>query len=259
MLPHDELGTGPGVVLLHAGVADRSMWSAHLEPLAAAGYRVVAFELSGFGEALAGPGPWAPWSDVLGAMDELDIEQAAVVGNSFGGAVALRIAAVAPSRVSSLVLVSAPAPGIEPSPELRAAWEQEEQALERGDIDAAVAAVVGAWTLPDAPAALRERVAEMQGRTFRLQGEAGDLTEAPDPLDEDLEAVTAISVPALVAVGERDKADFREGAQALARALPNATQVVIPGAGHLAPLERPDQFRALLLEFLASPGAAAPR
>jgi pimeloyl-ACP methyl ester carboxylesterase len=157
------------------------------------------------------------------------------------------------------VLVSAPAPGIEPSPELRAAWEQEEQALERGDIDAAVAAVVGAWTLPDAPAALRERVAEMQGRTFRLQGEAGDLTEAPDPLDEDLEAVTAISVPALVAVGERDKADFREGAQALARALPNATQVVIPGAGHLAPLERPDQFRALLLEFLASPGAAAPR
>ena len=189
MLPHDELGTGPAVVLLHAGVADRSMWSEHLEPLAAAGYRVVAFELSGFGEALAGPGPWAPWSDVVGAMDELDIEQAAVVGNSFGGAVALRVAVVAPSRVSSLALVSAPAPGIEPSPQLKAAWEQEEQALERGDIDAAVDAVVRAWTLPDAPAPLRERVAEMQRRTFRLQGDAGDLTEAPDPLDEHPDAV----------------------------------------------------------------------
>lgn len=250
MLPHDERGDGPAVVLLHSGVADRSMWSEHLDPLAAAGYRAVAFELSGFGEAPIGPGPWAPWSDVLGAMDQLGIERAAVVGNSFGGAVALRIAVLAQSRVTALALVSAPAPGIEPSPELTAAWEQEEEALERGDVDAAVAAVVAAWTLPDAPAPIRERVAAMQRRTFELQGNAAHPDEAPDPLDDDPDAVRTVKVPALVAVGERDKVDFREGAQALARALPNASHVVIPGAGHLAPLERPEQFRELLLEFL---------
>jgi pimeloyl-ACP methyl ester carboxylesterase len=252
MLPHDELGDGPAVVLLHAGVADRTMWSEHLEPLAAAGYRPVAFELSGFGEAPIGSGPWAPWSDVLGAMDELGIERAAVVGNSFGGAVALRIAVTAPDRVSALALVSAPAPGIEPSPELMAAWEQEEEALERGDVDAAVAAVVGAWTLSDAPAALRERVAAMQRRTFELQGDVAHPDEAPDPLDDDPDAVRTIEIPALISVGERDKIDFRDGAQALAEALPNARHAVIAGAGHLAPLERPEQFRELLLEFLSA-------
>jgi 3-oxoadipate enol-lactonase len=102
MLPHDERGTGPAVVLLHAGVCDRSMWSQHLEPLAAAGYRPVALELPGFGTTPFTP---APWVDVIEAMDELGIEQAALVGNSFGGAVALRIAVVAPAKVSSLVLV----------------------------------------------------------------------------------------------------------------------------------------------------------
>jgi pimeloyl-ACP methyl ester carboxylesterase len=43
-LPHDEAGSGPAIVLLHAGIADRSMWAEQLEPLAAAGHRVVALE-----------------------------------------------------------------------------------------------------------------------------------------------------------------------------------------------------------------------
>jgi 3-oxoadipate enol-lactonase len=109
MLPHDEHGAGPAIVLLHAGVGDRGMWSEHMEPLAAAGYRVIAFDHPGFGEAAVSAGEDAPWVDVLAAIDELGIERAALVGNSFGGAVALRIAVLAPARAQSLVLVSAPA------------------------------------------------------------------------------------------------------------------------------------------------------
>src|SRR5215216_5806825 len=95
-------------------------------------------------------------------MDELSIERAAIVGNSFGGDVALRAALVAPDRVWALVLCSARARGIGPFSELEAAWEAEEAALQRGDIDAAVNAVVDAWTLPDASKALHERVASAQ-------------------------------------------------------------------------------------------------
>lgn len=253
MLPHDELGAGPAIVLLHAGVADRSMWSEHLEPLAAAGYRAVALELPGFG---ATPFTPAPWAEVIEAIDELGIEPVALVGNSFGGAVALRVAVVAPAKVSSLALVSAPAPGLEPSPELTAAWAQEEEALERGDIDAAVEVVVRTWTLSDAPAGLRERVAAMQRRTFELQTDEDEVAEAPDPVEERPDAVAEVRIPVLVVVGDRDKADFLDGAQQLARALPNGRHALIPGAGHLAPMETPDQFRALLLEFLASPEPA---
>jgi pimeloyl-ACP methyl ester carboxylesterase len=250
MLPYDELGDGPAVVLLHAGVADRRMWAEHLPRLAARGYRAVAVDLPGFGEASVSPGEQAPWTDVLETMDGLGIETAALVGSSFGAAVALRVAVVAPERVWALALVSAPAPGLEPSAELEAAWEAEEAALERGDLEAAVAAVVDAWTLPGAPAALRERVAAMQRRTFELQADMPAVTEAPDPLDADPDALTRLEIPALVAAGEHDKPDFRDGAGRLAAALPSAREAVIDGAGHLAPLEQPAAFRKLLLGLL---------
>lgn len=252
VLPHDDTGHGPALLLLHAGVADRTMWTEHLETFAAAGYRVVAPDLPGFGEASPAPGEQAPWVDVLETMEALSIDRASLVGNSFGGAVALRAAFVAPERVSALALVSAPAPDLEPSPELEAAWDAEEAALERGDVEAAVAAVVDAWTLPDAPPGLRDRVAAMQRRAFELQAGAPDASEAPDPVEEDPGALGRIDVPALVAVGEHDWLEFRQGAEEIARALPRAEHAVIGGAGHLAPLETPDAFRALVLAFLSA-------
>jgi 3-oxoadipate enol-lactonase len=258
MLPHDDLGAGPAIVLLHAGVADRGMWAEHLEPLAAAGYRVVAFDLPGFGEAAIAPGEQAPWSDVLAAMDQLGIERAALVGNSFGGAVALRIAVLAPGRVSALALISAPAPGLEPSLELETVWEREEEALQRGDVDAAVDAVVDAWTLSDASPELRRSVAAMQRRAFLQQADAAPVSDAPDPVDEHPEVLGDVELDALVAAGELDMADFRTGAEALARALAHSRHAVIAGAGHLAPLERPVEFRTLLLEFLAGHDDSAP-
>ncbi len=249
MLPFDEVGTGPPLVLLHAGIADRMMWSEHLEPLAVAGYRVVAFDLPGFGEAAVEPGEQAPWNDVLAAMAELGIDRAALVGNSFGGAVALRAALVAPTAVAALGLISSPAPGLEPSPRLIAAMEAEEAALEAGDTDGAVEAVIEAWTLPDAPEPLRERIATMQRRAFALQAAAKDITEAPDPA-ANLGALAGLEIPTLAAWGEHDMSDFEESAYVLSRALPQARRELISGAGHLAPLETPETFRELSLKFL---------
>jgi pimeloyl-ACP methyl ester carboxylesterase len=252
MLPSDEAGAGPAVVLLHAGICDRSMWSEHLEWLADAGHRALAPDLPGFGEAEVRPGEQSPWTDVLATLDELGIEQATVVGSSFGGAVALRIAAIAPERVTALVTISAPAPGIEPSPQLEAAWETEEAAIERGDIDAAIEVVLNTWTLPDAPPALRDRIAAMQRRAYELQGGAGEAVEAPDPVEENPAVLTRLEMPSLVMVGDRDLPDFREGANRLAETLPRARLEVIEAAGHLAPLETPDEFQRLLLDFLGS-------
>jgi 3-oxoadipate enol-lactonase len=249
LLPHDDVGDGPALVLLHAGIADRTMWAGHVRPIADAGHRVVAIDLPGFGEA---PPPLqdAAWTDVLETMDALDLDRAALVGNSFGGAVALRVAVVAPERVVAIALVSAPPPDLEPSAELQAAWEAEESALERGDIEAAVGAVLDAWVLADAPAALREHVAAMQRRAFEIQATAGAVTAAQDPIEADPAALGRLAIPALVAAGELDMPDFRLGADRLAQQLPNARRAVIASAGHLAPLDQPEAFRELLLEFL---------
>jgi pimeloyl-ACP methyl ester carboxylesterase len=238
-------------VLLHAGVADRGMWTEHLAPLAGAGYRAVALDLPGFGDAPVAVTEDAPWNDVLATIDALHIDRAVLVGNSFGAAVALRLAVIEPDRVSGLFLVSAPAPGLAESPALQAAGEAEEAALERGDVDAAVNAVLSAWTLPGAPQALRDRVAAMQHRAFRHQLAASFPPEAPDPLDERLAALDVLELPTLLAAGEHDMADFREGAELLARRLPRARAITLARAGHLAPLETPAEFRQALLGFLS--------
>jgi pimeloyl-ACP methyl ester carboxylesterase len=246
VIPFDEAGSGPAVILLHAGVADRRMWEDLLPELAAAGLHAIALDLPGFGDAEIEPGPQAPWNDVLIAMNELAIERAALVGNSFGAAVALRVAVIAPARVSALVLASTPMPG-EPSERLAAAWEAEGEALERGDVDAAVAAVAEAWTQPGP---VRDRVSEMQRRAFELQLSAGEVEDAPDPVEEDPESLTRIDVPVLAIAGAQDMPDFVAGADTLARVVPGARHVVVRGAGHLVPLEAPDEFRALLIDFL---------
>jgi len=229
------------------------MWSGHLAAIAEAGHRAIAMDLPGFGAAPVVPEQSA-WVDVLETMDALDVDRAALVGNSFGGAVALRVAAVAPERVSALALVSAPAPQFEPSPELQAAWDGEEAALERGGVEAAVTAVVNAWTLDDAPAALRSDLAAMQRGALEMQLAAPEPTEVPDPLEQPAAALAGLAIPVLVCVGEFDMSDFRAAADVFAELLPSAGRTVIAGAGHLAPLEQPAAFQALILDFLGSSG-----
>lgn len=250
MLPYTEAGEGETVLLIHAGIADRSMWDEHLGWLARAGFRAVAVDLPGFGEAPPYAGPHAEWEDVVGTMRDLEINRATVVGNSFGAAVALRVAAVAPAAVAAMALISPPAPGLEPSPELQAVWEAEETALEAGDIDAAVEVIVDAWTLPGASDELRQRIATMQRRAFELQLACPDAQEAPDPLEQHPDVLERLAVRTLTAAGEHDMRDFIDGAQQLARVLPDARYVTIEGAGHLAPLEAPRAFERLLREFL---------
>ncbi|MGZ4167591.1 MAG: alpha/beta fold hydrolase [Solirubrobacteraceae bacterium] len=248
--PFDDVGEGPAVMLLHAGIADRRMWHEHLGWLAGTGWRAIAPDLPGFGEHVPSPDAPSPWDHALAVMDEAGVDDAVMVGCSFGGAVALRAAVSAPDRIRGLALISAPAPGLEPSPQLHDVWTAETEAMERGDIDAAVEVVVAAWLAPDAPPALRQRVAGMQRRAFELEAHAGS-DEPPDPVDERPECLRDITAPTLAAAGEFDMPDFVWSARSLADTIPGARHAVIPGAGHLAPLEAPDVFRGLLSVFLA--------
>jgi pimeloyl-ACP methyl ester carboxylesterase len=256
VLPYDQAGDGAPLVLLHAGIADRTMFAEHLEPLAGAGLRAIAIDLPGFGEAPAADGPGGPWLDVLETVDAIGVDRFALAGNSFGGAVALRIVALSPERVAALALFSAPGPqtGSEPSARLSAAWAAEEQALEADDIEAAVTAVIEAWTLPDAPRELRERVAAMQRRAFLAQAGLPEPPQAPDPVETDPHVLARFAGPVLVAVGEFDMPDFHDAAGEIASlcsgARPAVRREMLSGVGHLAPLEAPEAFRDLLVGFL---------
>ena len=242
---------------MHAGIADRRMWAAHLEPIAAAGHRVIAVDLAGFGDAPVAE-RFAPDTDLLGTLDELGIDRAVLVGVSFGGAIAQRAAVADPDRIAGLVLVSAPTPDDrEPSPELAAAWDAEEEALEAGDVDAAVTAVLDDWLLPDAPAALREQVGEMQRRAMTSWRRP---TRSPSRIRSRAARTCCArwtsrrSWPSASTTCRTSRPPTEVAAQLRCQA------IVIPAARHLAPLETPEAFRGLLLGFLDGGGnCASPR
>ncbi|MFF7991477.1 alpha/beta fold hydrolase [Kitasatospora xanthocidica] len=250
IISHDVAGSGPAVVLLHSSVCDRRMWDAQWQPLLDAGYRVVRADFHGFGESPLSEVPYSDSRDVLALLDHLGIESAALVGASHGGRIALTVAALRPQAVSALALLAAGMPGHEPSETLRAFGGREDELIEAGDIDGAVALNVDTWLGPEAGTEVRESVRRMQRHAFDVQMEA---TVGPDKEEVDLSLVTA---PTLAVGGAHDLPDFREIAATLPTVLPNARHLELPWAGHLPSLERPEETTALLLDFLKENAAA---
>ncbi|OKH98989.1 3-oxoadipate enol-lactonase [Streptomyces sp. CB02923] len=252
LLPFDEAGRGRPVVLLHARPTDRTMWGAHLPLLADAGVRAIALDLPGHGDALVPDDhEAAPWTDVLDTLDHLGADRFVLAGNSLGALVALQAAVTAPERIEGLVLVGYRPHDQPASPRLQAAWDAERTALAADDLDAAVTAGVEAWTSARATEEVRTHAARMLRRQLTEQLAHGEPSQAADPLGTGSAALRTLrGVPALVGVGERDMPDFHEGGEGLVRDLDAGRTVVIPAAGHLAPLEQPAAFCALLLDFV---------
>jgi pimeloyl-ACP methyl ester carboxylesterase len=224
------------VVLLHSAVGDSRLWRRQI-PALEARFEVLAPDLPGFGTTLL---PTGSFSYVEVVVEHLP---AALVGNSFGGMVALRTALAHQQLVSKLVLVDAGLPAWDWTEELRSYWAEEEAALDEGDLDRATQVTLDFWIKPEH----HDEVRPQQ----RLANELQTAHEEPELLWPELAPLSSLEVPTLVVVGELDKADFRAIAQHLAEEIPNADLVVVPGAGHLVGLDQPEELNALLLEFLS--------
>jgi pimeloyl-ACP methyl ester carboxylesterase len=196
-------------------------------------------ELRGFGQtALPPAGEFSHAEDLQAALGG---EPAALVGASYGGWVCLQVAAARPELVTELVLLGAPLPDHDWSDEIERFSHEESRLLEQGDLRGAAILNADFWLADPGP---RERVIEMQERAFELEQESE--AEGIEPETVDLGAVTA---RALVVVGELDKLDFHLIADRLSAGL-GAEKVVIPGAGHLPSLERPEETARLVRDFL---------
>lgn len=236
-------------MLLHSGVTDRGMWAGVVPALSAA-HRVISPDLRGFGGTPAPGGVYADADDVVHLLDVLGVEQAAVVGSSFGGRVALEVAARHPDRVSSLALLCTAYRGLElTDPAVQAFGEREDELLEAGDVEGAVALNVAMWVGPEATEQARADVARMQRRAFEVQLAADALDPPPQPERVEVDPAS-LHVPTLVVSGALDVAHHRDIAALLAREVDGAELVELGWAGHLPSVERPDETSALLLEHL---------
>jgi pimeloyl-ACP methyl ester carboxylesterase len=232
-------------ILVHAGIADSRMYRQQVETLAPAR----TLDLPGFGRTPLEPDSLDDRAFVRNALPD---EPVTLIGTSLGGRIALELALEAPDRVAALVLVGPGLPGHEWSDEVRAFGAEEEEALERGDLDAAVDANVRLWLADDVDPEVRALVGEMQRNAFVLQ-KGHDYKDVPlDPPAS--ERLTDVQAPTLVVTGDEDVRDIHEIADKLVAGIPGAERATIAGAGHLPSLERPDEFDRVVLAFLRKHG-----
>jgi 3-oxoadipate enol-lactonase len=253
-LHYDVAGAGPPVVLLHAALGGRSLWDAQWESLIQR-HQVVRYDARGYGDSPLPGGPFSYVDDLWAFLDHLEIEAAALVGNSLGGKTALDAALIHAERVSALVLVDSALGGHETS-ELDAYNEEEDALLDAGRVDEAVELNLRVWLGSDVDPVARKHVQEEQRRAFETILAAYERDPPPGPvawLDDPptAERLHEIGQPTLVVVGGRDVADFQVLADRLAAEIPGARKTVIPGAAHLPGVERPEELNRIVLTFLA--------
>lgn len=234
---------GIPIIFLHGVGSDKSVWHPQLEHFSKS-RRALAFDYPGYGESEFVPG--ATRDDyaaaIFAAMDALDIERAHICGLSLGGVIAIAMHARAPKRCISLILADT----FTAHPDGQGIHDRSVAAS--SDLRALAEARVDALIAPGASPAIRSEVVETMAaidpRAYRLGAQAVWLA------DQSARAA-AIGVPTLVLCGAQDRVTPPQLSEQLAEAVPGARLHLIPGAGHLANLERPAEFNARVEDFIA--------
>jgi 3-oxoadipate enol-lactonase len=248
----DDQGAGPVVVLAHAGIADSRMWDHQVAALANH-YRVLRYDLRGFGRSSAPKGDYAHWRDLLVLLDERGIDQAHLVGVSIAAAAVASLAVEQPRRVVSVTLVAAGFAASGPSAAVQQYWTDEEAALTRGDMDAAIEVNLALWVDGPRRAAhevqpdFRRRARDLVAFNLARGEIEGEQIQLEPPLPKRLAELKA---PTLLVYGDQDVDDVLESGERLYQALPDVRRSILAGTAHLPSLEQPATFNAILLEFL---------
>jgi pimeloyl-ACP methyl ester carboxylesterase len=223
-------GSGSPVILLHGGLGHSGNWGYQVSALVKSGYHTVLIDSRGYGRSTRDERPYTyelMASDVAAVMDTLHLEKAGLVGWSDGACTALILADKAPTRVAGVLFFAC---NMDPS----------------GTKDFEFTPTV-------------ERCFHRHVKDYK------HLSATPDQFDEFSEAVglmqrtqpnysandlAQISVPVAIIHSEHDEFIKREHAEYLARSIPNAEFIFLPGVSHFAPLQRPEQFNNVMLAFL---------
>jgi pimeloyl-ACP methyl ester carboxylesterase len=237
---------GEAVLLLHAGVADRRVWNEVMEPLAAAGYRVIRYDMRGYGRSPEATEEHSLVADALLVLDAAGVPAAHFVGLSQGAATSVDTALAHPSRVRSLTLV---APGLTGYdwPQLPG-FAERMAAAEAGDTHGFALAIAHLW----APLSFTggNTTCDPVAKIILDQAEhfMRDELEVEEP--SALGRLGEITAPTLVVLGDSDVEPITEIGGLLAAGIPGARVETVTGADHMLPLRTPERVTTLVLEHL---------
>jgi 3-oxoadipate enol-lactonase len=249
-------GEGPPILLVHSAIVDMRSWDALIQPLVAAGHRVIRYDIRGYGSSTAEDVEFSNRADVLAVLDAVGAGRVAIVGNSRGAMIALDTILESPERFVAFAWVGGGIGGFDggATPEEIVLYEEGDALEAAGDADGMADLDVRAWvdgigqSPSRVPAALREAVLEMD----RPLVEPGRIFGKPIPLAPAAnERLDEIHVPTIVVVGALDTSGTRASAARLAAAVPGARLETIPDVAHLIGMEAPDRLAELIVEHLA--------
>jgi YbgC/YbaW family acyl-CoA thioester hydrolase len=251
----DVRGQGPAVLFIHGFPFDHTIWEHQLSHLD--GWVRIAPDLRGMGQSDApdlGYSMATYADDLLALLNSLGVERVVLCGLSMGGYVAFEILRRARDRVRGLVLMNSRAEA--DSPEARKARDASSAQAREGGAAAIAAAmlprILAAGATTGNPA-LVERVRQMMEAT-PVAGMLGAITSLRDRPDSTTLLPTLDGLPTLVIVGEEDQMTPPALSQSMADLMPGSRLIVVPGAGHLTPMERPEVATTAVAEFLAQIG-----
>ncbi|RCK52410.1 3-oxoadipate enol-lactonase [Thalassospira profundimaris] len=242
---------GPVVVFSNSLGTDLRIWDdvvAHLS----SDYRLITYDKRGHGLSGIGDQPYSielHTRDLLALLDHLQIDRAVICGLSVGGMIAQHIAAMAPDRISGLVLCDT-APKIGDA----AAWNSRIDAIEKGGMEAIGDAVIARWLTDDYRATQTAMTALYHTMLVRcpVAGYGGTCAAIRDA---DLTENTAkIDLPVMCVAGSVDLSTPPELVGKMAALVPNAGFTVIENVGHLPPVETPDQLAGIIDTFIRENG-----
>lgn len=237
-------GEGPALILLHGWTLDARMWQPQIVGLAQ-DFTLVMPDRRGFGRSSAPPDLGREAEDIARIADFLGLGDFSLVGLSQGASVALDCACRLGDRIAALAVCGAPLPAlVERAEALDLA--QYQRWAGKGDLaamrtDWAMHPLMQAQTLP-AREALAVMLADYEGRDLLAPSSLPEMT---------CDAVAALPMPLLALAAEHDTPWRRACAAALAEAAPRGAFALIEGAGHVANLDNPQRFDAVLREFLS--------
>ena len=223
-------GSGRPVILLHGGLGHSGNWGYQVPALVKSGYRTIVIDSRGHGRSTRDARPYSyelMASDVSAVMDTLQLEKAALVGWSDGACTALVLASNSPDRVAGVFFFAC---NMDPS----------------GTKEFVFTPIIGRCLNRH-----KQDYARLSATPDRFDefSEALGLMQRTQP-NYSADDLAQISVPVAIVHSEHDEFIRREHAEYLARSIPNAEFIYLPGVSHFAPLQRPEQFNAVLLTFL---------
>ncbi|HLG63962.1 MAG TPA: alpha/beta hydrolase [Ktedonosporobacter sp.] len=256
-LYYEVLGEGYPLVLIHGGYMDRRMWDDQFHAFAQH-YRVIRYDVRGFGQSQLPPVPYADRQDLYALLNHLSVEKTYLLGLSLGGIIALDFTLEHPAMVDALILVGSPVPGFpiallyteEQLAQLRSRWAAFEKARKERDLPAMVDALMQDPTLvPSAnyPAA-RQRVRDnLSEYSFAWVLDPAPRQDLEPPAYQRLAEIHA---PTLIILGAQDDPRLFKDADKLERDIVGSGRVMIAETHHMPNMEKPEEFNAIVLAFL---------